>query len=593
MNKIIVSMGLLFILLILPVQGNNEIITPTESSPIEFAQNQDYIPGMIVIKFTDNNALYTSSINALNNLYGVQLIEKVFNNVENTKLDSIYLLKIPENTDIPSIIAEYNKSPYVVYAEPNYIGSLCAIPNDEYFDLQWPLNNSGQNGGTPGCDIDALKAWDIEKGDSDIVIASVDSGIDYNHIDLADNIWINEDETPNNAIDDDGNGYVDDTIGWDFCDNDNDPMDELTNPQYGHGTWCAGLHSAVTDNGIGIAGVCWYCKTMVLRCYKQPPADTLKFAQGAVYAADNGANVINIEMAFSYNSQVLEDAVDYAHNKGCFLCAAAGNENSIAPHYPAAYENVTGVAATNQKDERCDEGDWGVGRGSNYGDWIDVAAPGNSIITLEMDDSYVYFPQGGTSVAAPFVAGLAGLILSNNPDLTPDQVYEMICYEGNVDPYISEEYIGTGRINAYKALISIYGDLDCEGNLNWVDVKPEELVTGNFTVNNLGTYESLLSWEITEEPSWGEWTFDPESGTDLSPEDGPVNVQVTCVAPEKKGKEFNGRIKIENINADDEEYIDVILKTPKNKSFYLNKYLINGIFERFPNSFHLMRYILG
>jgi hypothetical protein len=158
----------------------------------------------------------------------------------------------------------------------------------------------------------------------------------------------------------------------------------------------------------------------------------------------------------------LEDAVNYAYGQGVFLCAAVGNQNSSTEHYPAAYENVTAVAATTQNDTRCTPDEWGPGYGSNYGDWVDIAAPGNIIystmptyhVTMN-DEGYGqnYTFASGTSAACPIVAGVAGLLLSKNPLLSPDEVKTLICV--NVDPYNSTEYIGTGRLNAQKALIAL------------------------------------------------------------------------------------------------------------------------------------------
>ncbi|EMR74891.1 subtilisin-like serine protease [Thermoplasmatales archaeon SCGC AB-540-F20] len=591
---------MLLIATVVPVLGNVNNIVSIEDEMLSYIEYNDIVPGEFIVKFTEEGIINGPSITALNNKHQVNSVEKIFKNAENTRLDNIYILYVPEDSDLLSIVSDYISSPYVVYAEPNYIGylPLPIIPNDEYFTDQWPLNNSGQYGGIPDADIDAVEAWEIEKGDPNIVIASVDSGIDYYHEDIADNIWTNEDETPDNGIDDDGNGYIDDIVGWDFIDNDSTPLDNQTAPQYGHGTRCAGLHSAITNNGIGIAGVCWYCKTMVVRCYFKPSASSTFFAQGTVYAADNGADVINIEMAFNYNSQVLEDAVNYAYEKGCFLCAAAGNSNSSDKHYPAAYDNVTAVGATNQRDERCDEDDWGPGRGSNWGDWVDVAAPGNSIRTLNPNNNYPFISGGGTSLAAPFVAGLAGLILSKNPSLSPDEVTSLIC--DNVDPYISKYYIGTGRINAYKALVSTpppIPDLYCIGSLSWTDVKPGSTVTDTFKVQNVGDPGSLLDWEITEWPDWGSnssWTFTPISGEDLTPADGAVTVEVEVVAPDEENTDFEGVVNVTNtIDPDDFEIIDVSLATPKNKAFNYNFPLISWLLERFPNMFPILRHILG
>jgi subtilisin family serine protease len=480
-----------------------------------------------------------------------------------------------------------------VYAEPNCItGYLPIIPNDERFPNQWALNNSGQYGGTPDADIDAPEVWDIEKGSSDIVIASIDSGVDYNHEDLAGNIWTNDDEIPNNGMDDDNNGYIDDIVGWDFYENDSTPLDDPSAPQYGHGTRCAGVHSAATNNSIGLAGICWNCITMVVRCYYNY-YDIGFYAKGIKYAADNKADVINIEMGIEQNFQLIKDAVNYAYGEGCFICAPAGNSNTSTPYYPAAYENVVAVGATNQRDERCDESDWGEGRGSNWGDWLDVAAPGNSLWLLNPNDNYVFFPGGGTSPAAPHVAGLAGLLLSLYPSFTPADIKSFIC--DNVDPYVpTKYYIGTGRINAHKALsaaIAYVPDLVCEGNLHWENVSADSTQTGNFEIENIGGNASLLDWSISKYPSWGEWTFDPMSGNGLA-SGASETIQVTVISPPEKNKEFNGTIKIRNSDfSEDSCTIQVKLTTPKNKP-----YNINLPFQRFlenhPNLFQILRELL-
>ena len=411
-----------------------------------------FVPGEFIVKFKDalNSCV---SIDNLNEKYHIGSMEKVFKNSENTILDNIYIFEVPKDSDISSIVDDFSSKTFVEYAEPNYFADLFLSPNDENFSKQWALNNVGQCGGTPDADIDAPEAWDIETGSPDIVIAIVDTGIDYNHPDLQDNIWINEDEEPDNDLDDDNNGFIDDVIGWDFYYDDNEPLDG-----FGHGTPCSGIASAATNNDIGIAGVSWNCKIMPVQSFDElGQTDITIMSNGIVYAADNNADVISMSFGVYTYSELLEDAVDYAYSKGAVLIAAAGNIDDSLKAYPAAYENVIAVAATDNNDERAK---YEYNEASNYGSWIDVAAPGKDVFTTMptymVTLNYAGFSMNydelfGTSMACPHVAGLAGLILSKNPSYSQTRVRSNIL--SNVDPYDSVEYIGTGRINAYKALI--------------------------------------------------------------------------------------------------------------------------------------------
>jgi hypothetical protein len=429
--------------------------------------NEYFVKGEIIIKIK-YNCISSLTFNKIKEIFNVISIEKVFVNSENSILDNIYLLKLSGDSNILPIVEYYSSLPFIEYAEPNYIiqppicikssnnhqnydsiSNLESIPNDPDFGKQWGLHNIGQEGGKEDSDIDAPEAWDIEKGDENIIIAIVDSGVDYTHPDLADNIWINEDEIPDNNIDDDDNGFIDDIMGWDFAYGDSNPIDDC-----GHGTHCAGIAGAVTNNNIGIAGVCWNCKIMNVKIgFENNTEAVLPAALGVQYAADNGSNVISMSWGDYTHYQVLEDAINYAYDKGAVLLAAVGNEEDDIPNdYPPAYENVIAVASTNNWDQRAIF--------SNYGSIIDIAAPGqniystmptyevyfNTVMGFEMNYDYM----NGNSMACPCVAGLAGLILSKNSSLSQEEVRSIICE--NVDPYDSGEYIGTGRINAYKAL---------------------------------------------------------------------------------------------------------------------------------------------
>jgi subtilisin family serine protease len=478
----------------LPAAGTiNEKVTRKN----KFVENQtrmEFVPGDFIVKLKKDITFSRASLMALNVKHQVYNYETVFPNAEGTILDNIYLLHVPIDSDILSIVQEYALCPDVMYAEPNGIGYLCGIPNDANFSSQWHLHNTGQVflnisdynisiSGTPDADIDAPEAWDIETGSLDVVIAIVDSGIDYMHPDLAANIWNNIDETPGNGIDDDHNGYIDDIRGWDFYYDDSNVTDGM-----GHGTMCAGIAGAVGDNGIWGVGVAWNCKIMPVRIFNESGWTDLPIAANGIrYAADNGADIMSMSFAFN-NYNLIKDAINYAYGKGVFLCAAAGNSNSAFIWFPAGYDNVTAVAGTNENDGRVNPNDWPGGWGSNYGNHVDIAAPAN-IIFSTMPTYDVYFNEYygyihnfdwgcGTSFASPQVAGVAALLLSKDPSLTPDEVKTLLC--GNVDPYNSTEYIGTGRLNAQKALaaLQVYQGAKIKGGLG-----VSLVITNNGTAN--------------------------------------------------------------------------------------------------------------
>lgn len=496
-----------------------------------------YVPGEFIIKFSLNINIELRlfkdmivqtgipSIDQLNKKYQITAFETIFKNKqykgENIEFTKIFKFILDKEGNIFDIIQEYIKDDHVEYAEPNYIYSTCAVPNDPFFDMQWALHNTGQTGGFPDADIDATEAWDIETGNENVRIAILDTGIDWNHPDLADNIWVNSGEDINgngivdpsdfDGIDTDGNGFVDDIRGWDFVDlegteeimfldpdedgmvEDNDPMDF-----HGHGTHCAGISAAVTDNSIGVAGVCWNCKIMPIRAgwkttiFGSASLLTDDIIEGIVYAADMGADVISMSFGGKLYSQAINDAVDYAFEKGVMLVAAAGNDNKKQKFYPAAYDNVIAVAATDHSDNKATF--------SNYGRWIDIAAPGVDIESTLFDDTYVAW--NGTSMACPHVAGLVALLLSKNHSLSADMVKTILF--NTVDNVDSTDYIGRGRINAFKAvqrepaiaLLNIFPD--------WTDVKGIINITGTawgekFKYYTLGYYRKYNNYGIWKE----------------------------------------------------------------------------------------------
>lgn len=464
-------------------QFENSYHEKRETRVCDYIQSK-IVPSEIIVKFkkdiniqtvgSDTIKTHIPSIDNLIEKFKITSFKKMFQDETNSALSNIYMLKFSELFD-PLIVAnEYKNNPNIEYAEPNIIYESCTQPDDTFFDDQWALYQ------TNDFDIDATDAWDLTTGSEDVVIAIVDSGVYYNHPDLADNIWSNEDEIANNSIDDDGNGFVDDIHGWDFVDTDITPIlqnpfanicldeDYITednNPRdaHGHGTHCAGIASAVGNNGKGIAGVCWNCKIMPVRAgfkflyFGQTVCvyETDDLVKAITYAADNNADIISMSWGGYSYSNAIHDAINYAYSKGCVLIAAAGNDNSDERHYPSSYDYVISVASTNKKDERWTEkveGPYGDSYtvGSNYGEFVDVAAPGVDILSTILPTELFYAEKTGTSMAAPHVAGVAGLLKSKYPDASPEMITALI--KTGADSIQTDKSIGTGRINAYRSL---------------------------------------------------------------------------------------------------------------------------------------------
>ncbi|MCX6641599.1 MAG: S8 family serine peptidase [bacterium] len=291
-----------------------------------------------------------------------------------------------------------------------------SIPNDLYYPQQWGLQR-----------IHAAQAWDRTLGGSTIPIAIIDTGCEMDHPDLVNSFWTNQGEIPDNGIDDDGNGFTDDIHGWDFVDapsfptggdylvRDNDPSDEM-----GHGTAVAGICGAVINNEIGIAGTAPDCPLMILRAgnmngYLQED----DVASAILYALDNGARIVNMSFGDTEASPMLEEIIDFAAQGGLLMIAAAGNSGNQDLIYPAAYSPVLSVGACDQNGSRANF--------SNYGVSLDLLAPGVEIISTTLGQNYGAFQGGnGTSYAAPFASGSAGLVLALHPDWQPVDVKSVL-----------------------------------------------------------------------------------------------------------------------------------------------------------------------
>ncbi|MDE5417489.1 fibronectin type III domain-containing protein [Labilibaculum sp. DW002] len=338
--------------------------------------------------------------------------------------------------------------------------------NDPLFGDQWHYENTGQNDGTAGKDISLLEAWQIETGNPNVIVAIEDGGIDFDHIDLAANMWVNPGEIAGNGIDDDNNGYVDDIYGYNFGDDTGDIY------VGDHGTHVAGTVAAVSNNGVGVSGIAGGSGNndgVRLMSCNVFSASTGGFAEAYSYAADNGAVISQNSWSYSYPyqyDQAVLDGIDYfianaggpnAPMNGGIVIFAAGNDNSESRYYPAYYDNVLSVAATNKNDERSYY--------SNYGTWVDIAAPGGELETTNEDPTAIHstYPNDnygvmqGTSMACPHVSGVAALVISKYAgNITPTELWnKLVDNTDPIDDLNDSRYagkLGSGRLNAFKAL---------------------------------------------------------------------------------------------------------------------------------------------
>ena len=418
-----------------------------------------YALDRVLVKFKPTLSLQT--IDTAINAYQAKTIKQI------PVLD-IYILKVPEYSTVEEMIYALKLNPDVEYATPDYKTYITAVPkpNDNYFDLQYTLFNQGQEIGFPGpqgknrADIKALEAWEETKGDEQVIIAVLDTGIDFDHPDLA-----NTDEVEKIS----SNGY-------DFVNNDNDPSDD-----HGHGTFMAGLAAAKTNNVEGIAGVSWNSQILPLKVVDSDETGYVSWlVEAIIYAVVKGrgdlgndetnpVDVISMSLGFPLEPGeeedpdvlLLEEALAYAHANGVVCVASAGNEGSSVT-YPAAYEEYClAVASTDYNDS--------IPYWSNFGPEVDVAAPGLKIVGpvptwfpgLIWND-FTLPPYGfadGTSASTAIVSGFAALIKSLKPWLEPDEIMDIIRFSAddvNADEYPGkDEFIGYGRINMEKALVPI------------------------------------------------------------------------------------------------------------------------------------------
>jgi thermitase len=367
-------------------------------------------------------------------------------------VERIFVAQIAENDNLDDVLRELAANPDVEYAEPDYLGhgdgggvvssgdriSAAQVPTDPDFSWQWGMHNTGQPpfAGTPGIDVDILPAWNITSGDSDTILAMLDSGIALDHPDFAGRIL----------------------PGKNFVDERKSPADDL-----GHGTNCSSIAAATGGNGIGIAGMNWKCRILPVKILNANNSGSYSwFASGFIYAADQGAKVISISAGGSSKSQALADAVSYAQARGVIVVACMMNTNDETPFYPAAYPGVIAIGAVDPKGSRVVPFCYNPTTGSNFGSHIAFVAPGNNILGLNYRDFTQTSYMCGTSQATPFVSGLVSLMFAINSNLTLQQVTDALKAgaRDQVGPAYEDtpgwdKYFGWGLIDAYKSLQAV------------------------------------------------------------------------------------------------------------------------------------------
>ncbi len=471
-----------------------------------FAQEKLFVEGELLVKIKEGVSF--SRVESLNNRLGAEFLED-FGDLRWIRI------KLPSGISVEEAVKEYSQFPEVEAAQPNFYYRLQVIPNDPSFGSLWGMTK-----------ISAPSAWDLTTGSSTVVVANIDTGIRYTHEDLVANIWTNPGEIPNNGIDDDNNGFVDDYYGYDFRYNDPDPMDEN-----GHGTHTAGTIGAVGNNALGVVGVNWNVKIMAIKIYSAAANDTTSAMLINAYnyvrmMKNRGVNIRvtnnsygDCPEACGYD-QATKDALDALGDVGVLNVFAAGNNGrniDTQPFYPASYDSphILAVASSTSTDARSSF--------SNYGaQSVDLAAPGSGILSTYYSSNSSYITLSGTSMATPHVAGAAALLSAYNPNLSAASLKATLMNTVDVLPSWTGLVKSNGRLNVDRALrnqticnftlsqetidvptkggvftISVTVPQNCDyqvkSNVGWINVLGDKILSGNGSVTIRVRVNSTIS----------------------------------------------------------------------------------------------------
>ena len=458
-------------------------VVPDGPPPGTLVRDKTYSPDKLLVKFRSGAS--AAQIQAALNTHGALSAQSFRHSarIASGPIDQWRIVQLGRGADLANIRTALMRNPLVIRVEYNYQVRIALTPDDPSFNQLWGLNNIGQTGGVPDADVDAPEAWDQTTGDPSVVVAVIDTGVAYDHPDLAANMWINTGEIPGNGIDDDGNGYVDDVYGYDFSNNDSNPYDD-----HGHGTHVSGTIAAVGNNGVGITGVTWRARIMAVKFLNASGSGSTDGAINAIlYAASNGAKVLNNSWGGGGFSQALLDAIQASDQAGALFIAAAGNSNTnndVTPHYPSSYEvpNVIAGAAT-------DHGDLKASFSSYGATTVDLGAPGVSIYSTVpvaghscCSNATGYSNLSGTSMATPHVSGAAALLLARFPGSSHLAIRDRILNTADPIPSMGGITVTGARLNVVNAM-----EVDTV-----VPAAVSDLAT-----NLVGAYSVTLRWTAT------------------------------------------------------------------------------------------------
>ncbi len=468
----------------------------------------EHVPGEVIVKLKAGMAKSFLSRKSVYNADIKELME--------LSMGDVAVLRVPQTKSLKSIVIEISKDSAVEYVEPNFIYKAIKnvetlesklynssftpkyssmLTNDPKFDDLWGLVNTGNNepagsrgnsapSGVAGIDVNATNAWAITKGNKNVKIAVIDTGVDYNHPDLQANIWTNTAELNGRpGVDDDGNGYVDDIHGYDFANNDGDPMDGN-----GHGTHCSGTIAAEHDNGVGIAGVMAQAQIVGIKFLTDQGSGSTADAIKAIdYATKINVDIMSNSWGGGGFSQALYDSIKAAKDAGIVFTAAAGNsatDNNGQPHYPSNYdiENVISVAANNYSDE--------LAFFSCYGSkTVHVAAPGRNILSTTPNNAYDVY--SGTSMATPHVSGVVGLYIAQYGRVDVAQLRTDLMKSSVYARSYGRKTIGKGRVDAYNFLTGVVAARPAEPNPSEWRAQSEVFETAHPYVNGATTAKTF------------------------------------------------------------------------------------------------------